>query len=318
MSEPAHVVVGAGAVGSATAELLAAQGRPVILISRSGRDPGLPGVRAVAADAADATRLRELATGAAAIYNCANPAYHRWQTDWPPIADALLAAAEQTGSVLVTLSNLYGYGPVSAPMTEDLPLAAAYPKGRVRAQMWRDALAAHQAGRARVTEVRASDYIGPRSQSQFAERAVPRIFAGRTVQVLGDPDMPHTFTYTGDVARLLVQVAVDERAWGRVWHVPSHDPRTARQVIAGMCELAGVPAVGVRQIPRLVIRLGGLVVPLLRELADVRYQHVEPFVMDSSAAQRTFGLQPTAWPEILAATLNGHLPSGHAPVAVGA
>ena len=318
MSEPVHVVVGAGAVGSVTAELLAAQGRSVTLVSRSGRDPGLPGVRTVAADAADATRLRELASGAAAIYNCANPAYHRWPTDWPPIADALLSTAEQTGAVLVTLSNLYGYGPVSTPMTEDLPLAATYAKGRVRAQMWHDALAAHRAGRVRVTEVRASDYIGPPSQSQFAERAVPRIFAGRSVQVLGDPDMPHTFTYTGDVARLLVQVADDERAWGRPWHVPSHEPRTARQVIAGMCELAGVPEVGVRQIPRLVTQLGGLVVPLLRELADVRYQHVEPFVMDSSAAQRTFGLHPTAWTEILAATLNGHLPAGHAPVALGA
>lgn len=77
----------------------------------------------------------------------ANPAYHRWPTDWPPIAKSLLTTAERSNAVLVTVSNLYGYGEVSGPMTENLPLAAYGPKGLTRVQMWRDALAAHDAGR---------------------------------------------------------------------------------------------------------------------------------------------------------------------------
>ena len=80
------------------------------------------------------------------MYNCANPPYHRWPELWPPLAAAMLAAAERTGAVLVTMSNLYGYGPVDGPMTEDLPLRPTTAKGRVRAAMWHDALAAHQAG----------------------------------------------------------------------------------------------------------------------------------------------------------------------------
>ncbi|MFZ0160396.1 MAG: NAD-dependent epimerase/dehydratase family protein [Kineosporiaceae bacterium] len=318
MNGPLHVVVGAGAVGSATAELLATQGNRVVLISRRGTDPGLSGVLAVAADASDASRLSEIATGAAAVYNCANPAYHRWPQDWPPIADSLLTTAERTGAVLVTLSNLYGYGPVDRPMTEDLPLAAGFPKGQVRARMWHDALAAHEAGRARVTEVRASDYIGPHSQSQFADRVVPAIYRGRGVFVLGRPDVPHTFTYTRDVARLMVSVATDERAWGRPWHVPSNEPHTSREVVTAMCDLAGRRPVPVRRLPDLLIRLGGLAVPLLRELADVRYQHDLPFVMDSSAALATFGLEPTPWQEVLAATVNGHRPAGAPAVPVAA
>ena len=62
--------------------------------------------------------------------------------------------------MLVTIGNLYGYGPVDGPMTEDTPLAATGAKGRVRNRMWADALAAHRAGRVRVTEVRGSDYVG--------------------------------------------------------------------------------------------------------------------------------------------------------------
>src|SRR6266545_2821444 len=83
--------------------------------------------------------------------------YHRWLTDWPPLASSLLTAAERSGAVLVSASNLYGYGPVDGPITPETPLAATQPKLRLRAQMWRDALAAHQAGRLRTSEVRASD-----------------------------------------------------------------------------------------------------------------------------------------------------------------
>ena len=139
-----HVIVGAGPIGTATAQHLLELGHEVTVVTRSGTGP--EGTRRVAADAADRDRLTELARGAQALYNCANPRYHRWPTDWPPVAAAMLAAAEQTGAGLVTMSNLYGYGPVDVPMTEDLPLAATTVKGGVRARMWRDALAAQRTG----------------------------------------------------------------------------------------------------------------------------------------------------------------------------
>src|SRR6266536_1896491 len=156
-----HVVVAAGPIGSAVAQLLADEGEQVRVVTRRGGGPRHPAVERVAADAADGARLSELARGAVALYNCANPQYHRWPTDWPPIAAALLAAAENSGAVLTTTANLYGYGPVDGPMTEDTPLASTGRKGRVRTRMWLDALAAHDAGRVRATEARASDFIGP-------------------------------------------------------------------------------------------------------------------------------------------------------------
>jgi nucleoside-diphosphate-sugar epimerase len=303
MTSTEHVVVGAGAIGSEVTRLLSAAGQRVRILTRSGSGPTHPLVEAVATDASDVTRLVELTSGAVAIYNCANPPYNRWAVDWPPIAAALLTAAERSGAVLATVANLYGYGPVDAPMTEATPLAATGTKGRVRAQMWRDALAAHEAGRLRATEVRASDYLGPHAQGQFGDRMLARLRSGRSAQVLGDPDVLHTWTYTGDVARTLVTVAADQRAWGHPWHVPSNEPRTARQVVADLCSQAGVPQVPVRRLPPAAIAVGRLVVPFLRELPEVMHQHTRPWVMDSSAAQRTFDLAPTAWEEIIRAVL---------------
>ena len=142
--------------------------RLVRVVTRRGTGPERAAIERIAADATDAARLSALAAGAVALYNCANPLYHRWLTDWPPLASALLAAAERTGAVLATVSNLYGYGPVDAPITPATPLAATHPKLRLRAEMWRDALAAHQAGRIRATEVRGSDYVEANSIFSFA------------------------------------------------------------------------------------------------------------------------------------------------------
>src|SRR5215471_601352 len=63
-----HVIVGAGAIGTATAEQLVADGHQVRVVTRSGTGP--ESVERVAADASDAARLTELTRGAAALYNC--------------------------------------------------------------------------------------------------------------------------------------------------------------------------------------------------------------------------------------------------------
>jgi nucleoside-diphosphate-sugar epimerase len=306
------LVVGAGVIGSRVAAMLAERGDRVSVVSRHGSGPAEPaGVTRVAADAADAGAMARLAEGASVIYNCVNPPYHRWPADWPPIAASVLAAAERSGAVLVTLSNLYGYGPSGRggydeehPMTEATPLGATGRKGQVRARVWQDALAAHQAGRVRATEVRAADFVGPGAQSAMGERIVRQVRRGKSVSVLGRADRPHTWSFTDDVARMLVTAGTDPGAWGRAWHVPSHEPLSQRQVIGDFARAAGVGQVRVSEIPSVVLRGMGLVWPLMRELHETEYQFREDFVMDSSAAQAAFGLKPAPWEEIVAVTVN--------------
>lgn len=288
-----HVIVGAGPIGSAVARLLAERGDQVRIITRSGTGPAHPAIERVAADATDAPRLRSLTAGAVALYNCANPPYTRWPRDWPPLAASILAAAEATGAVLAVTGNLYGYGPVDGPMTEQTPLAATGRKGRVRIQMWQDALAAHQAGRVRAFEARGSDYVGAGASSVFSAVLLPAMAKNRTAWVPADVNQPHTFTYTGDMARTLVTLAADERAWGQAWHVPSPAPVTIRQLTHRYFEVAGHPGVKLNALPRGVMRAIAPFVPIVRELVEMDYQFYAPFVLDSSATTRTFDLAPT-------------------------
>jgi len=294
-----HVIVGAGPVGSATARHLVEAGHTVRVITRRGTGPDHPQVELVAADATDADRLASLATGAEAIYNCANPAYHRWPVDWPPIATALLAAAQRAGAGLVTMSNVYGYGPVDGPMTEELPLAATTVKGGVRARMWQDALAAHRAGRVRVAEARGSDFIGAGARSILSEVVLPRVHKGQRALAPVNFDVPHSLTFTGDAGRLLATLGTDDRAWGRAWHVPTPPAGTLREACAEYANLVGAPAPKLTRVPPAVIRLVGLTNVEARETVEMRYQFERPFVLDSTAAQETFGLVPTSRTEAL-------------------
>jgi hypothetical protein len=102
------------------------------------------------------------------------PRYDRWPEEFPPIAATALSAAEHSDADLVTLSNVYGYGRVADPLTESLPMAPHTIKGRVRAAMWEAA----RNGRARATEVRASDYLGHGAGSLFTLMLLPRILRG--------------------------------------------------------------------------------------------------------------------------------------------
>lgn len=294
-----HTVLGAGQVGTRLASLLAQQGQEVRLVSRRGVAP--EGIKAISADAADLDALQSAASGSDVIYNCINPAYHRWVQDWPPMSANIITTAQTQQAVLVTLSNLYGYGPVDAPMTEQTPLTAHTRKGAVRAQMWREALAAHEAGRIRAVEVRASDFVGDAGdQTNFGDRVIPKMRAGKAVSMMGKLDQPHTWTYTGDAATLLATVASRPDAWGQVWHVPSNAPRTQEQVVTDLAAELGVPVPKMRTLGAGMLRTAGVFNPTIRELVEMLYEFDRPFIMDSSAAQATFGLAPTQWDEVIA------------------
>lgn len=197
-----HLIVGAGAVGTATALQLGRAGHRVRLVSRSGNGPQHPSIERVSIDATDAGALSAAAAGAVAIYNCASPPYAKWPAMWPPIARALLAAAERRGAVLATTSNLYAYGAVDGPMTEQHPLAATGHKGRVRAQMWLDARAPPSRPRLRDRGAGLRLLRPRRGQRLPGERAWKRLLAGRSVQLLGDANAQHSMTFVPDVASL--------------------------------------------------------------------------------------------------------------------
>jgi nucleoside-diphosphate-sugar epimerase len=303
-----HVVLGKGAVGTTLAHRLADEGADVLVLSRSG-GTSAGTIMHAALDATDTEALTAAVRGAEVLYNCANPAYHRWATDWPPLWRALLDTAASTGAVLVSAGNLYGYATHGAVMREDSPLHATDTKGAVRAQMWREAERRSAAGELRVTEVRGADYVGPLADAQAhaGPRFVDPLRAGTVVRPVVDVDQPHSWTYLPDFARALVAAGRTPDAWGRAWHVPTAEPLTFRELGARFA--VGGPAPRIRPVPPVVVRAMGLVSPMLREVASVADHFTQPYVMDTAASSRVLGFVATPWDVVVAETLAARRPA---------
>src|SRR5215213_5477587 len=286
-----HLVFGTGPVGTSVMEALMQRGRcRVRMVNRSGRASVPEGVEVVGGDATDGAFAREVSEGASVVYFALNPPYDKWPELFPGLQAGVLEGAASTGAKLIAMENLYMYGLTGGrPLTEDLPYAPNTRKGTVRARMSQELMEAHTSGKVRVAIGRASDFFGPRVLvSAAGEQVFGRAAQGKSAQVAGDPDQPHTYTYAPDIGRGLVILGEREEALGRAWHLPSPATVTTREFVEMIFEEVGKPA-RVQAAPKILLRALGLFNPPLRETIEMLYEFEEPFVMDHSDFTRTFG-----------------------------
>lgn len=299
-----HVVFGTGQVGRLVVEQLVRRGDQVVAVNRNGQGE-IPGAAVVGGDASDPGFTRRAAAGADIVYFCLNAlSYDRWAEEFPPLQHAVLAAAEQAGARLVVLENLYSYGPTGGrDLVETLQARPTSAKAATRAAMTDELLRAHQDGRVEVAIGRASDYFGPgAAHSALGDTVFGTAVAGRTAQVMGDPDQLHSYSYTPDVAAGLVTLGTEPAAAGRSWHLPVAETRTTRAVVEQVYRLAGrkprILAAG-----RTTLRLVGLTKPTMREYLHTLYQFTDRWVVDDSSFRAAFGDLSTPLDDALGTTL---------------
>jgi nucleoside-diphosphate-sugar epimerase len=299
-----HLIFGAGQVGLTLAARLAETGLHVRTVSRH-RPSLLPGgVEWKFGDATDQLSALEAAKDASVVYQCLNAPYTKWPELFPPLQRNVLAAAERADALLVTLENLYGYGPTGGrAMTEDFPLSATTSKGRTRATMTAELLAAFDAGRVRIAIGRASDFFGPGvTETSLGTRVFANALAGKRADLIGNPSLPHTYSFAPDIATGLATLGTDERAVGQVWHLPGPETVSTRSLLDLVSAEIGRP-VGVRTVSKSVLRAMGLVSPLMRGLAEMSYEFDESFVLDTTKFEATFAVAVTPLETAVAETV---------------
>ena len=252
-------------------------------------------MQSVAGDVSDPVFAASATRGARVVYQALNPPYHRWAEEFPGLQAAAIAAAQAAGARLVAMDNVYMYGrPNGRPFTEDRAYDAQTRKGRVRAAMARDLMAAHDAGRVQVTVGRASDFFGPRAgeQSLIGDWVIPPALADKAASVMGDPDMPHTYTFIPDIGENLVRLG-ETRRRARTRLAPAeprdpHHPRRRRARLPGRRH----PAAAEGHARMADARAGPRQPHRPRDQRDA-YEFDEPFIVDASRAETELGLRAT-------------------------
>lgn len=292
-------ILGAGgAVGTGLARLLADRGAPLRLVSRTAAP--VAGAEVVAADLTDRERTVAAVAGSEVVHLLAGLKYdHRaWAEHWPRIMENVIEACKRAGARLVFFDNVYMYGAVAAPMTEETPYRPVSRKGEVRARIARRLEDEMRSGGLTAMIARSADFYGP-----GAGTGIPNVLVfgplarGRKASWLGDDRVPHSFTYTPDAARGLAMLAGREDAWNRVWHLPTApEPPTGRDFVAMAAAALGVRARH-RVLGRRAVWLAGWFDPVVGELHEMLYQNDRPYIFDSSRFARAFGFAGTPYAE---------------------
>ncbi|QCB98850.1 NAD-dependent epimerase/dehydratase family protein [Arthrobacter sp. PAMC25564] len=298
-----YVVTGAGPVGWTVAGQLAAAGHRVRVLTRSGSGPDHPLVEKRAVDVSDADRLGDAFAGALAVFHCIHGSQYSaraWAEELPAAEQTVLAAAAGAGAVVVFPESLYSYSKPERPMTEEGPREAQGGKRGIRTSL----LKARAASATDTVSMVAGDFFGPGVRGAHAgERMVKPVLAGKSVMVVGNAGLPHSFTYVPDLAAAMIRAAQDPALWNRVWHTPTGPAVAQREIAEAFAAAAGVRTARVAAVPGWVLRTMGMFSPGTRELAETLYQFEHPFVMDSRASEAALGLHPTPLKEAAAATV---------------
>lgn len=302
-----HVVFGTGAIGRAVVEELVKRGESVRVVNRSGRAEEIPaGVEVVAADLFNPSQVREVTSGAKVVYQSSQPAYHRWVQEFPSLQNSIIEGLTGSGAKLVLVENLYMYGETNGkPMTEDTPYNAHTRKGKVRGELSKAAFAAHRAGKLKVTAGRGSDFFGPwgLTTAAMGERTFYPMLQGKPASLVGNIDLPHTHTYVKDFGRALVVLGERAEADGQAWHVPSDNPRvTQREMVKMIAEEMGIEP-KMSAMGRGMMWFGGLFIPAAKETFEMMYEFEQPFIVDSSKFENTFGMKATPMKDAIRETV---------------
>jgi nucleoside-diphosphate-sugar epimerase len=184
---PLHTLLGAGgSVGTALAKELVARGTRVRLVSRRGvQEPGAESQRA------DLTRQEETVEavrGSSVVYQVVGLPYRAsvWAEQWPAVMSNTIEACKRAGAVLVFLDNVYMYGRVDRPMTEETPYNPCSRKGEVRARITRQLQEQMKSGALHACIARAADFYGPHADRIAVPHvlALSRLMAGKGAQWL--------------------------------------------------------------------------------------------------------------------------------------
>lgn len=291
MSTELHVIFGSGPLGQAVMRELVQRGKPVRVVNRSGKAPqNLPaGVQVMAGDAYNLDFTRRACQEASVVYQCAQPPYDEWTEKFPPLQASILEGAASAGAIFIVGENLYMYGESNGPIHEGLPYRAQTRKGKVRGEMAETVLEAHRSGKVRAASARGSDFYGPQVlDSTMGDRAINPAMQGKSAALTGKLDLPHTYTYIDDFGKAMVILGEREEALGQAWHAPNPPTLTQRQLMNLFFEEIG-KSPKMSGMGKLMMRMGGLIIPEARETVEMMYEFEKPFVVDHSKFSRTFG-----------------------------
>ena len=208
-------------------------------------------------------------------------------------------ACKAAGARLIFFDNVYMYGRVEGKMTESTPFKPGSEKGRIRAEVDEILLREMNTGGLRAIIAKSADFYGPRAKATSVpgQLVFDKMKQGKTAQWFVNANQPHSFTYTPDAAKGLYLLATTESAYGQSWHLPTASPALTGKEFVAIAAKYMNGRTKVQTLPKWLLSVMGLFVPIMKELGEMMYQSEFPYHFDSSKFEKAFNVKPTSYEE---------------------
>lgn len=322
-SAPALLVIGAtGGIGREVARQAIALGWRVRALTRHRMDEGsadgghAPGIEWVRGDAMSMPDVVAAARGMSFILHAANPpGYVRWRELALPMLSNAVEAARQSGARLILPGNVYNFGPdAGSVVSEASPQHPLTRKGQVRVEM--EAMlrqAAIGPSPVRSLVVRAGDFFGAHAPSSWMGHLL--IKPGRPLRRVAYPgkaDVGHAWAYLPDLADTMLRLMSlslsqpERMADADVVHFAGHWLPQGIEMARAIARVSGQADLPIRSVPWWLISGLSPLVPVMREVSEMRYLWDTPLRLDNRKLLGLLGSEPhTLLDEALRSTLVG-------------
>jgi len=288
-----------GIIATELAKALTAYTNDIRLVSRNPKKVNATD-ELMQADLLNRTAIQKAVQDSSVVYITIGFSYNIkvWQESWPTFIDNVIHACEEFNCKLVFFDNIYMYDANHLNgMTEETPINPPSKKGKVRAEIAAMIMGAVEKGKLTALIARCADYYGPgiERNGMLREMVFKNFAARKKANWLSSVNYKHSLTYTPDAGKATALLGNTEDAFNQVWHLPTaSNPLTGKKWIENIAQQMNVkPKYQVATI--FIVRIMGLIIPIMREMPEMLYQYDRDYVFDSSKFEKRFNVKPTSY-----------------------
>lgn len=305
MNKPITIIGAGGSIANCLVPLIIQNNEPLRLLSRSGATTA--GAEGRKVDVLNQKELSLAIKNSKVVILLVGIEYTtaQWQSNWPKIMDNSITACIENNVPLIFFDNVYMYGHVEGIMTESTPFNPCSKKGEIRATIAYHLLQQIKKNNIRASIARAADFYGPYAEEKsfFHQLVLKNLREGKKAQWMVNAKVPHSFSYTHDMAKGIYMLAHDENTLNQTWHMPTSAPAlSGEELIIMAAKLMGGNS-KYMNLSKWMIKSFGLFNKVVGETVEMLYQYEHPYHFSSEKFEKYFNFQPTGYEEGLKNTI---------------
>ncbi|MBB6445395.1 SDR family NAD(P)-dependent oxidoreductase [Bacillus benzoevorans] len=233
------------------------------------------------------------------IFQAANIPYTEWEENLLQMMNNVIIAAKAHSAKLAVVDNIYAYGNAGTNVTETQPKNPCTKKGRIRLEV---ETTIKQSGVPFII-AHFPDFYGPNAYNTILHVTLQNVLQNKRAIFVGKQTIPREFIFTPDGAKALVQLALEENAYGENWNIPGAGVITGEEIVSILRELTHYQK-KVSTVSKSMIQMLGLFNREMREVAEMFYLNETPVVLSGEKYEERIGPIPqTSYREGLRQTL---------------